>query len=293
MQHPPSLMINAPFKVLLVDDDPANLQYLLQLMLQKKTQYTPMTAAHGKAALEVLGEVTPDLIITDWDMPQMDGLALIRRIRQQSVLAQIPIIVITGVNTTPKNLQQAFDAGANDYITKPLNPVELYARADAALRMYQAMQTIEQQRQTIEEQKNRELSAKMLEISQKNQLLDALRRDVHNMTTEAQGKMQKQLVHLEKRIERNLNTQNEWETFKLHFEQVHPRFFDRLQQRFPKLTLIDLRHCAYLKIGLSNKEIAQILHISAPSVVKQHYRIKKKMGVLASSVLLDAVRQFA
>lgn len=251
-------MIAPPYQVLLVDDDRANLQYLLQLMLQKKTHYSPMTVTHGRAALEVLEEVIPDLIITDWEMPQMDGVTLIRRVRQQTALAQVPVIIITGVNTTPENLQQAFAAGANDYIAKPLNPVELYARADAALRMYQAMHTIEQQRKTIEEQKNRELSAKTLEIAQKNQLLDSLRREVHSTVHVAKGEVQKQLLRIEKRIQRNLNPQNDWTTFKLHFEQVHPQFFERLQQRFPALTLIDLRHCAYLKIGLSNKEIALV-----------------------------------
>ncbi|WP_299462704.1 response regulator [uncultured Microscilla sp.] len=279
-------------KVLLVDDDQQNLKSLLNLLRQKKDKYEPLTAPNGQVALQILRQTVPDLIITDWAMPQVSGLGLIKTVRQTPHLAHIPAIIVTGVNTTPENLQEAFDAGANDYLTKPLNPVELYARTDAALQMYYAMCTIRQQRQTIEDQKNRELSTKAIEIAQKNRLLEDVGKVVQEAVLQLEaGSVKQSLRQVIKTIRGNLYFNNEWDAFKLHFEQVHPHFFASLQQQFASLTLADLRHCAYIKIGLSNREVAQIMNISPESVVKQHYRIKKKMGVASKQTLGEIVMQ--
>ena len=67
-------------------------------------------------------------------------------------------------------------------------------------------------------------------------------------------------------------------------------FFDSMLKKCPGLSMTDLRHCAYLKIGLSNKEIAHIFNISATSVITHHYRIKKKVGASDDRKLAEIVQ---
>ena len=86
-----------------------------------------------------------------------------------------------------------------------------------------------------------------------------------------------------------MNLDSIWDTFKIHFEQVHPNFYTQLTQRYQNLSQIDLRHCAYLKIGLSNEEIAHLLNISVDSVSRQHHRIEKKMNLAPGKTLNEIV----
>ncbi len=79
-------------------------------------------------------------------------------------------------------------------------------------------------------------------------------------------------------IRGNENTDQDWEGFKLHFEEVHPQFFSRLQEAYPALSANDLRLCAYLLIDLNSKEIAQIYNISPESIRKKKQRLREKAG---------------
>ncbi|HAS42711.1 MAG TPA: hypothetical protein DCS93_19680 [Microscillaceae bacterium] len=276
-------------QVLLVDDDKQSLRLLLDCMLDKPEEYQPMTALDATAAIKILQYTTPDLLITDWDMPHFNGIELIKYLRSHPTTKDVPAIIVTGINTTPENLQYAFDAGANDYIAKPLNKVELYARANAAIQMYRDMQTIQEQYRVIEDQKNRELSTKIIELNQNKRLIKRLCKELLDLTQQSEVNLKHEVRSIVRKTENDLSLDNAWDSFKVHFEKVHPHFFSILQKAFPNLSVVDMRHCAYIKIGLSNKEIAQILNISAQSVVKQHYRIKKKMELPSEQTLNEAI----
>ena len=84
----------------------------------------------------------------------------------------------------------------------------------------------------------------------------------------------------EKRIiAQNSDTNDEWGTFKVHFESVHPQFFTTLSQLMPSLTPLELRQCAYIKINLSPKQVGNLLNITPDSVKKARMRIKKKLNL--------------
>lgn len=263
--------------VLLVDDDKENLQTLSLYLKKRSSEYRLLSAPNGQVATKIMQQDVPDIIITDWDMPLMNGIELIVYTKNNPMLADIPVIIITGINISPEYLKTAFDAGAYDYISKPVNYLELYARTDSALNIYHAMRKIKAQNRIIEEQKNRELSIKMMEIAQKNQLLTAIQKSVRELGGKLDGNQKKEALKIDKEIDLNLTKTSQWEMFKIQFENVHRNFFDKLQKYCPKLSQIDLRHCAYIKLGLSNPEIANIVGISQTSVVTQHYRIKKKL----------------
>ena len=115
-------------RILVVDDEP-QITRVLRTSLSSQG-YDLRVANDGETALEILKNWTPDLIITDLSMPNMDGLELCRRVRAKW---QLPIIVLS-VKGEERTKVQALDAGADDYVTKPFGMSELLARVRANLR---------------------------------------------------------------------------------------------------------------------------------------------------------------
>ena len=115
-------------RILLVDDE-AQITRVLRTSFSSQG-YDTRVANDGETALEIMKDWTPELVITDLSMPNMDGLELCRKIRLST---QIPIIVLS-VRGQEKMKVQALDAGADDYITKPFGMEELLARVRANLR---------------------------------------------------------------------------------------------------------------------------------------------------------------
>ena len=115
-------------RILIVDDEP-QITRVLRTSLNAHG-YDLRVANDGQTALEITKDWTPDLMITDLSMPNMDGLELCRRFRTKS---QAPIIVLS-VKGEERTKVQALDAGADDYVTKPFGIGELLARVRANLR---------------------------------------------------------------------------------------------------------------------------------------------------------------
>lgn len=96
-----------------------------------------VTATNGEEALRIAIERTPHVIIMDWEMPVMDGLTAVRQLKATPETAEIPIVMLTGVagDGDEEMVRMALDAGAMDYVTKPVGPTELIARVESALRI--------------------------------------------------------------------------------------------------------------------------------------------------------------
>lgn len=149
---------------------------------------------------------------------------------------------------------------------------------------------IEKQARLIEDQKNRELLNHTLQVLQKNELLPVISKFLEQHSTLLGEQARKESKELQKEIQNNLTSDQQWDTLKMHFEEVHPTLFAELQRLAPELTKNDLRYCAYMKMGLSNKDIAQLLHLDPESVRKQQYRIKQKLGLEKDISLNDFVQ---
>jgi two-component system KDP operon response regulator KdpE len=115
-------------RLLLVDDEPAILATMAPLL--RARGYEVATATSGHAALDAVARNTPDLVILDLGLPDLDGIAVCRRLREGRNLA---ILVLSARNREPDKVA-ALDAGADDYVTKPFGSEELLARIRAALR---------------------------------------------------------------------------------------------------------------------------------------------------------------
>jgi len=115
-------------RILVVDDEP-QITRVLRTSLSSHA-YDVRVANDGETALEIMKDWTPDLVITDLSMPNMDGLELTRRLRTTT---KVPIVVLS-VRGEERTKVQALDAGADDYVTKPFGMEELLARVRVALR---------------------------------------------------------------------------------------------------------------------------------------------------------------
>lgn len=132
--------------ILVVDDDPAVLLMLKKLLTS--TGHMVFTAPNGKEAARLALEYQPRILITDWVMPEMNGLELVRTLRETRMGHGMYAIVMT-VLSDKDNLIQAFDEGADDFIVKPIDPVILKARLKAGLRTIRVQQEIEQDREAL------------------------------------------------------------------------------------------------------------------------------------------------
>lgn len=119
---------------------------------------------------------------------------------------------------------------------------------------------------------NRELVSNSLYIHQKNKLLDDLKKQLHDI-----DELYPAIKSIKTSLREHKFLDAEWEKFRLHFEQVHPGFFEKLKAKHPNLTNNELRLYAYFHINLSTKEIAALLNIEAASVRQAKARLNKKL----------------
>src|SRR4030081_1861494 len=117
--------------VLSVDDDPADRALLRKLI--PRLGYATIEAKDGLQALEMINERHPDLVLLDVMIPGLDGFEVCRRVRSQPELAGLPILLLTALDQV-EDLAAGLEAGANDFLAKPFNEVELTARVRSLLR---------------------------------------------------------------------------------------------------------------------------------------------------------------
>lgn len=126
--------MNAPnYTILLVDDEPDILEFLSYNL--KKEGFSVYTAKNGRMAIEVAGQINPHLIILDVMMPEMDGIETCRELKRIPNLSRTIIAFLTARGEDYSQLA-GFDAGGDDYITKPIKPSLLISRVKALLRRY-------------------------------------------------------------------------------------------------------------------------------------------------------------
>jgi sigma-B regulation protein RsbU (phosphoserine phosphatase) len=116
-------------RILIVDDAPANVDVLVNLL---RADYRLSVALDGEAALRSIAKTPPDLVLLDIVMPGLDGYAVCRRIREDDAWRDIPVMFLSSLEEATDKAR-GFEAGGNDYVTKPFEPLEVQARVRSLL----------------------------------------------------------------------------------------------------------------------------------------------------------------
>ncbi len=153
-------------QILVVDDELEHLNALCELL--QGGGYQVLRTSRPERALAIAESQRPDLVITDWDMPGLSGIELIRQLKAQPATRDIPVIMCTGSMTSAAHLETALDAGAVDYVRKPVEPIELRARTRSMLQLAASV---------------RQLKANEQELARQNELLNLQKQELHIAAT--------------------------------------------------------------------------------------------------------------
>ncbi len=281
------------YKILIADDDPGILELIMEYLGDQ--QQTLLYAPNGKKAIDLAEQEIPDLIIMDWEMPIVNGIQAVRSLQENPETSSIPIIISTGVMLEPGDLKEALESGAVDYMRKPLHPIEFKARIKANLRIKrqheEILRLMRREKELLADdlaRKDRELTTAALNESNNRELISEIIEGLNQLVTKSVGAERQAILQMRNGLRSRQGMEQGNQRFFKHFEDVHPEFFQNLEEQFPQISLNDRRICAYLRIGLANKEIAQLTNVESGSVRKSLTRLKKKMDLGVD----DDLRQF-
>lgn len=138
--------------------------------------------------------------------------------------------------------------------------------------------------------KSKQLANTAMALVKKNESIQEIKKEVlqHKSGFDNTYSFRKLL----KKLDDSIGHEDEWEIFEYNFNQVHEAFFNKLKAQFPELTHKDLKICAYIKMNLSNKEIAPLMNISVRGVETHRYRLKGKLNLENDNSVTDYLRNF-
>lgn len=141
--------------------------------------------------------------------------------------------------------------------------------------------------------KNNELATSTMHMIHKNEFIADIKSRISNVVKKENNKdVKATLNRIIKDIDQNINHDKDWENFHYHFDRVHGDFMKRVTAQYPELTAQEIKLCAFLRLNLSTKEIAQLLHISVRGVEIARYRLRKKLDLNRDVNLTKFVLEF-
>lgn len=154
---------------------------------------------------------------------------------------------------------------------------------------------IERKNQRLEadlEEQNLELAGITMNLVRKNEVILDMKEQLKELRKLDQKEAAVRVRQLQLKLNSTLSSEKDWEAFEYHFTKVHPGFFTGLKKDYPTLTSGDLRLSAYLRMNLSSKEIAPLLHITVRSLENRRYRLRKKLGLSPDQQIIDLLLSY-
>ena len=141
--------------------------------------------------------------------------------------------------------------------------------------------------------KNRELVSTTMHLQHKNEILFKINTALGKIKRESRGnKMSDSIAKVIKIMEIEENSEDGWEQFTSHFNEIHPGFFQKLREEFPELSHKDLKLCAYLRMNLSTKEVASLMNNTVRGVEGGRYRLRQKLGLDNKANLTEYILRY-
>jgi|GEM_PF-3216471 len=221
--------------ILVVEDDLDNRMLILKLMQDHAPQTTVLSAINGEQALKILGKKNIDLILLDWEMPVMNGIETLEHLQQKEEWKSIPVVMYTGTMVGNYALKKALDAGAIDFLRKPADTIELFARISSILSQKEqeqkriiAEQALANAQQTFMQKEidllKEDLNNYLLLLARKNEALQNIKEQC-----QSHQKEQKPSVHsIIRNIDQLLNQDDYWSDFMTKFNKMDPSFSKNL-----------------------------------------------------------------
>jgi DNA-binding response OmpR family regulator/DNA-binding CsgD family transcriptional regulator len=273
--------------ILIVDDLVENLQVIVSIFEQNRPDLVIYQSDNGKMAMELALKILPDIIITDWDMPKMTGIDLILELKKHKATRNIPVIMATGLMLSPENLREALEAGAVDFLTRPINAVELLARTHSAL-------LISEQHKNALAEKDRQLAEIALNITKNDAFLIKFKKRMEDLLPylpndpdSSKASVSEMISELDGHL-----IQDNWQRFQLSFEAVHSGFIKILAEAHPELSPAEVKLCIFLKLGMNTKDISNLLYLTPESVKVARSRLRKKLGLTVTNNLHSYLTAF-
>lgn len=258
-------------------------------------KYEVLNASNAPLALKIANSVVPDLIITDWEMPEMNGIQFIQAVKKNEITSHIPVIMATGIMITSYDLNVALSSGATDFIRKPVDKIELIARVRTVLEMSDYIQKLNQQKEIILKQQQElheyEIGELKTQLSDKEQeLASSINYHIQNENragevTEKMTTLKPYLNEQGQSVLRSLlmdlkQNENQISLLKLEnkFDQIHSRFYRNLESKNNAITKNEKILATFMVLGFMPAEIAIIIKKSANSVNVGFSRLRVKLN---------------
>jgi len=269
-------------KILIIDDEVSIIEMITNSFEEISSTHIFYRALNAPDGLKIAKSKQPDIILTDWTMPEMDGIELIKQLKNNAETKSIPVVLITGVMTSSENLQTSFAEGAIDFIRKPIDKLELIARVRSILML------AEYHKQTLQS-KNQELVNISLEIIRNNEFIMEMQKEIMEMDLTFGTKNKQLNIRLNAlKSKFTIATRNDaWTRFNHYYSQNHPNFTQRLSKQFAGITPTELKICALLRMNMTSKDIASLLFLEVESVKSFRYRIRKKLNLDSEDNLVN------
>jgi tetratricopeptide (TPR) repeat protein len=205
-------------------------------------------------------------------------------------IAILAFFFIVLFNMKQKTLRQSKELFAKESELASMKLENMEKQNNHLEDMLFAEEEIRKLQQNSIDQKNHELTTSAMLLANKNEAFDKLRKLTRQLYDSVDEKTAAKVREMLEEIEKQADIEHQWDVFKSHFESIHKTFFNELRRLCGKLTQHDLQLCAYIRLNLSNKEISRLMNITHDSVNTHRYRLRKKLGLEAGSLLDEFIQ---
>ena len=276
--------------ILIVDDQKEYLQSFMSIILEEGVPYKMLSATNGKMAIEIALKEQPDLIIMDWEMPVMNGIEAVVEIKKHTEIEDVPVIIASGIMVSSDDLKKAFEAGATDYIRKPVDSIEFLARVNSHLKMADYVKAIKNKEEEIMAlihekylQKTEHLETEMTEMLKRVYQLDQFKKNISEKLRNLKKSLNRNSNEIEQQVESILSEVDELTDRGIEnysgdnfFEES---FVKTILEIHPDLTRNDVQLCCFLRKNMNTKEIAAMTFRSVNTIKVARSKLRQKLNL--------------